>query len=120
MQVYPVKKSATDQEAILKYKIIGQLGETQCWGIELITGRRHQIRAQLAYIGCPIQGDRRYGQLSGSGEAIALHCVLMCFLHPIKKEFIQVFDNPDTRTSFWKDYKTGIQDWVNEMRKKLV
>lgn len=117
MHISLTRKSNIDQEAVLNYKIIGQSGETQCWGIELITGRRHQIRAQLAYVGCPILGDKRYGQTAGNTAEIALHCVFMSFEHPIKKEYIQVIDRPDPGKMNWKDYQSQIRQWVHDLSK---
>ncbi len=50
------------------------------------TGRRHQLRAQLAHIGHPIYGDRKYGSRFFFGSAIALHARSLTFLHPIRHE----------------------------------
>jgi 23S rRNA pseudouridine1911/1915/1917 synthase len=72
--------------AHLKYRMVGDEVE-----VELITGRYHQIRAQLSAMGCPILGDTKYGAHSPySRPGIALrHCELT-ILHPVKKE-LQVF-----------------------------
>ena len=49
------------QKAVLKYRVIGQSNNYYLLEIELLTGRKHQIRAQLAHLGCPIKGDLKYG-----------------------------------------------------------
>lgn len=58
MNVSGHRRSSSDQEAILKYEVLSVIDDYQLWAIELVTGRRHQIRAQLAHIGAPIVGDK--------------------------------------------------------------
>ena len=59
--------------------------------IELLTGRHHQIRAQLAHIGCPIKGDVKYGfPRTNSDASIHLFARKIEFLHPVKKEKINI------------------------------
>ena len=50
------------------------------------TGRKHQLRVQLAARGCPIYGDRKYGSIHALGDAIALHARSLTFLHPTRHE----------------------------------
>ena len=55
--------------------------------IELITGRSHQIRAQLAAIGCPIKGDNKYGfKRANPDRSIHLHAWKLSFEHPVSRE----------------------------------
>lgn len=70
-----VQTSALGQEAVLKYKILQKKEEYSLLEIDLITGRYHQIRTQLAAIGCPVVGDTLYGSnvASGIDKGIALH-----------------------------------------------
>jgi len=59
--------------------------------IELLTGRHHQIRAQLAHIGCPVKGDLKYGFPRTNPDAsIHLHSRRIEFLHPVKKEQVAI------------------------------
>ena len=75
------------QEARLSYRTIGQEQRGALLEIHLITGRKHQIRLQLATIGRPIIGDRKYGsQRTFFQNAIALHCVRLAIDHPISRE----------------------------------
>lgn len=67
-----------------------------------ITGRSHQIRAQLAAMGCPIFGDVKYGSKEETGDgSIALHARKLTFVHPVKKEALTILADPP-RSSWWK------------------
>jgi 23S rRNA pseudouridine1911/1915/1917 synthase len=77
------------RKAELSYQTLQKGDETSLIRIVLATGRRHQIRAQLAALGHPIVGDRMYGSAKTlGGKAIALHAHSLTFLHPISKEEI--------------------------------
>jgi len=86
------------QEARLSYRLIDMIDgddEKSLLSIRLETGRRHQIRLQLAAIGCPILGDRRYGAESGMPEGrIALMARRLSFLHPTLKREMR-FESPE-------------------------
>lgn len=70
-------------EAILKYRIIQHLDNFMVLLIELVTGRKHQIRAQLSAAGIPIRGDIKYGsKRTNADHAIDLHAYSLEFLHP--------------------------------------
>ena len=59
--------------------------------VELLTGRHHQIRCQLAGIGCPIKGDLKYGApRSNPGGGISLHAHSISFIHPVKKTPVNI------------------------------
>ena len=79
------------KEASLTYKIIGRSERYYLLEIELHTGRHHQIRAQLAAIGCPVKGDLKYGfPRSNDDGSICLLAREISFLHPVKKENITI------------------------------
>lgn len=74
------------KKAQLLYKVTKKFEETSLLEIILVTGRYHQIRAQLGAIGCPILGDRKYGSTYPfTHPGIALHHGRMSFIHPVTK-----------------------------------
>lgn len=64
------------------YKLLGRSKGRSLLDINLLTGRKHQIRVHLADNGLPIVGDRKYGSGRASGKRLALHALSMAFLHP--------------------------------------
>jgi 23S rRNA pseudouridine1911/1915/1917 synthase len=84
----PVKEA---KEAILEYEVVAQSDNFYLLQINLLTGRHHQIRAQLAAIGCPIKGDLKYGfPRSNPDGGISLHARSIEFLHPVSKENVKI------------------------------
>jgi 23S rRNA pseudouridine1911/1915/1917 synthase len=72
------------KKAILHYKLIGKSDKFFLLEVELMTGRHHQIRCQLADIGCPIKGDLKYGYpRSNPDGGISLHSRRVQFIHPV-------------------------------------
>lgn len=72
------------QQASLSYTLVGSSDNYYLLQIDLQTGRHHQIRAQLAGIGCPIKGDLKYGYpRSNSDGSIHLHARKLYFIHPV-------------------------------------
>jgi 23S rRNA pseudouridine1911/1915/1917 synthase len=79
------------KEASLTYRLIGRSEKYYLLEIELHSGRHHQIRAQLAKIGCPIKGDLKYGYArSNEDGGISLFARKLEFVHPVKKEMITI------------------------------
>jgi RluA family pseudouridine synthase len=79
------------EKAILSYEVSDFPGNRYLWNIELHTGKYHQIRAQLAHLGCPIIGDGIYGSpLSYRPDSIALHARKLIFFHPITNEMMSI------------------------------
>lgn len=90
------------KKAILDYKVIKSLDRYFLLEIDLKTGRHHQIRAQLAAIGCAIKGDLKYGSdRSNKDGSIHLHARRLSFVHPVKKEMLQLIA-PPPEDSVWK------------------
>ena len=86
-----VKEVPESKLASLDYKIIAELQNYFVLEINLHTGRHHQIRAQLAAIGCPIKGDLKYGfDRSNPDGGIHLHARKLVFIHPVSKENIEI------------------------------
>lgn len=79
------------KEARLGYRLLQSTERYFLLEITLYTGRHHQIRAQLAAIGCPIKGDLKYGApRSNPDGSISLHARSVRFIHPVKKEEMEI------------------------------
>jgi 23S rRNA pseudouridine1911/1915/1917 synthase len=78
-------------KAQLKYKLLKKSANKSLLSIELLTGRKHQIRAQLSAIGCPIVGDLKYGASRPFSDGmIALQSCKLTFIHPVKNEAVVI------------------------------
>ena len=85
------KEVKNSKKAILNYKLIGHSQNYYLLEVDLKTGRHHQIRCQLAKMGCPIKGDLKYGaQRSNPDGSICLHARTIKFIHPVSKEPIEL------------------------------
>ncbi|MBW3600933.1 MAG: RNA pseudouridine synthase, partial [Planctomycetes bacterium] len=73
------------QEARLSYRTLGQADGGRLLEVRLETGRKHQIRLQLAHRGFPIRGDRKYGGRSPFAPGVALHARRLELMHPVRK-----------------------------------
>ncbi|MBC2840721.1 RluA family pseudouridine synthase [Robiginitalea sp. SC105] len=83
------------KKAVLNYRILRSLDRYYLLEIDLETGRHHQIRAQLAAIGCPIKGDLKYGfPRSNPDGGIHLHARRLEFIHPVRKELVTIVCDP--------------------------
>ena len=85
---YMVKNEGTSgaKLATLRYRVVGKSDNFYLLEIDLLTGRHHQIRCQLAHIGCPIKGDLKYGYpRSNTDASICLHSYKITFEHPTLK-----------------------------------
>ncbi|MDQ6765782.1 MAG: RNA pseudouridine synthase, partial [Verrucomicrobiota bacterium] len=72
---------------------LARRGKRLLVALELETGRRHQIRVQLADVGCPIIGDEKYGARSNPAHRLGLHACGLRFLHPTTNEEMN-FESP--------------------------
>lgn len=92
----------------LGYKIISQSENYYLLEIDLQTGRHHQIRAQLAHIGCPIKGDLKYGfDRSNKDGGISLHARNIRFTHPVSQKEINIVA-PVPEDTLWKAFETQV------------
>lgn len=91
------------KKAVLKYKVRAVADNYMLIEVTLLTGRHHQIRCQLAHMGCPIKGDLKYGApRSNPDGSISLLSRRVEFVHPVSKENIVAYaDVPDDR--LWHD-----------------
>ncbi|MCR9181807.1 MAG: RluA family pseudouridine synthase [Flavobacteriaceae bacterium] len=93
------KEIPESKKAILDYQVIQKLDNYYLLEILLHTGRHHQIRSQLSFIGCPIKGDLKYGfDRSNPDGSIHLHARKLGFIHPVKKEnLVLTASTPENR-----------------------
>jgi 23S rRNA pseudouridine1911/1915/1917 synthase len=91
------------KKAILRCRLLGAGLHYLFFEITLVTGRHHQIRAQLARVGCPVKGDLKYGaRRSEKGGGIRLHAVSLSFPNPARAEHrIRVEAPPPVRDPLW-------------------
>lgn len=91
------------KEAKLHYKLIGSSDRYYFLEVQLYTGRHHQIRCQLAKIGCSIRGDLKYGApRSNPDGGINLHARSITFVHPVTKEMLTITAPVPKGDSLWK------------------
>jgi 23S rRNA pseudouridine1911/1915/1917 synthase len=88
----------------LSYKIIAQAEGHWLLQVNPVTGRPHQIRVQLASMGCVIKGDVKYGDEQANDDgSIYLHAKKLSFVHPVKKELV-TFEAPLPERGLWKNF----------------
>ena len=90
------------KKAVLKYRTIAHSDNYTLLEVRLLTGRHHQIRCQLAAMGCPIKGDLKYGApRSNPDGSISLMARRVEFIHPVSKESITV-EAPIPNDTLWQ------------------
>jgi 23S rRNA pseudouridine1911/1915/1917 synthase len=80
--VHRAADRAPGKEAITHYRVIERRRDSTMLELTLATGRRGQIRAQLAALGHPITGDRAYGSARNPARRVCLHATRLAFVHP--------------------------------------
>jgi 23S rRNA pseudouridine1911/1915/1917 synthase len=88
------KNEAGSQQARLHYRTLRKLSAATWLEVLLATGRKHQIRVQLAHRGHPILGDRKYGASTSFPHGIALHARRLELEHPVRKTPLQLETPP--------------------------
>ena len=93
------------KKAVLHYRLIGRAENYFLLEVDLKTGRHHQIRCQLAKMGCPIKGDLKYGfPRSNPDGSICLHARRVRFIHPVSKQLIDV-EAPLPSGNLWNGFE---------------
>lgn len=93
------------KKAVLDYRVIGHTDSYHLLEVHLHTGRHHQIRCQLAAIGCPIRGDLKYGApRSNPDGSISLHARSISFEHPVSHQQIHI-EAPTPTEGPWKAFQ---------------
>lgn len=99
------RKKPGSLESTLTYRVVNSVQRKHLLSVEPQTGRPHQIRVQLAKIGCPIIGDLRYGNAPPNEDAsICLHARHLEFEHPVQKEKVS-FSARVPDMALWNDFK---------------
>ena len=100
-----VTEKPRTKKAVLHYRLAAASRDYHLLEIDLETGRHHQIRVQLAKIGCPIKGDLKYGaRRSNPDGSISLHARSVSFVHPVSKKTINVIA-PVPDDPLWKAFE---------------
>lgn len=93
------------KEAVLEYKLVADSDRYHLVEVNLLTGRKHQIRVQLAAIGCPVKGDLKYGdKRSNPDGSISLIARRVQFVHPVSGKPIDV-TAPLPDDNLWQAFK---------------
>ncbi len=105
---YDTEKENT-KKAVMHYSLIAQSDNYFLLEIQLETGRHHQIRVQLAKIGCPVKGDLKYGaKRSNRDGSISLHARSIYFVHPVSKNKIDI-TAPVPDDNLWRAFEKSVK-----------
>ncbi|WP_311438652.1 RluA family pseudouridine synthase [Hallella colorans] len=97
------KEVSNSKKAVLNYQLRSRSDRYCLIEVELLTGRHHQIRAQLSHIGCPIKGDLKYGaKRSNPDGSISLLSCKVEFVHPVSKKNI-ILNSPIPDDKLWRE-----------------
>ena len=86
MKVYSTDNPEEGKLSVTRYKVLKTTGRYSLVDIQLLTGRKNQIRVHMSDLGCPIAGDRKYGAQSNPCGRLMLHNNALQFVHPITRE----------------------------------
>ena len=107
---FKVSIDASGKLSKLKYQVVASAQNLSLVKINLITGRKHQIRAQFAYHGYPLWGDQKYNDNAHSGEQIALWAVNIKFKHPVRDEIMDFTCLPNLEKYPWSLFKKDVDN----------
>ena len=97
------------KKAVLKYRVIAHSDRYHLIEVNLLTGRHHQIRCQLANMGCAIKGDLKYGAPRSNPEgSISLLARRITFVHPVSKENIVVEASLPPNDKLWEALASAV------------
>lgn len=111
---WPTPKAGA-KEAKLSYRHLASTGRYHLLEIRLLTGRKHQIRVQLAAVGCPIRGDLKYGdKRSNPDGSISLLAHELDFIHPVSRQPIHL-TAPVPDDNLWQALAEGAHSTSNQI-----
>lgn len=89
MQVHSTDNDVKGKLAITHYRVMQNRGRYALVDVEIMTGRKNQIRVHMAEMGCPIAGDMKYGAETNPGRRLMLHNYRFSFVHPVSGELMR-------------------------------
>ncbi len=97
MKVYSTPDPTKGKLAVTRYEVVDDNGTYAKVDVQLLTGRKNQIRVHLSEMGCPVAGDRKYGAVSNPCGRLMLHNYKLQFVHPLTRKNL-MFDLPLPRS----------------------
>ncbi len=110
VKIVPMSEKGS-KKAELVYNYLEDNGKHSLLQVQILTGRSHQIRLQLANIGFPLVGDVKYGKDKGKTQNLGLWAGKLCFVHPTTKERMVFMACPDAERQPWKSF--NIEKYLN-------
>lgn len=86
MKVYSTNDPSKGKLSVTRYRVVKHRGDYSQVDVQILTGRKNQIRVHMSDIGCPVAGDRKYGAKSNPCGRLMLHNYALQFIHPVTKE----------------------------------
>ena len=86
MKVYSTDNPEEGKLSVTRYKVVRRMGDYCLMDIQILTGRKNQIRIHMSDLGCPIAGDKKYGAVSNPCGRLMLHNHVLQFIHPMTHE----------------------------------